>query len=266
MTLEAKRGSKPFSEGAVAGAHAAVKAFEEIASFMSFIRLPAAKIHTVPNNIPAPVREMALSVLCLEEDDFTPMAAVAGTTSDFAAHAMVESGADYAIVNNGGDIAFCVPDGKTLKAGIISDIATGKVTHRLEIFGMSAGGFATSGLGGRSLTKGIAQSVTAIAKRASLADAAATAIANACICVDPAIERCFAEEIDYNSDIAGQLVTKSVGRLRKESVSIALEAGAERARELIDKNMIIGAVIFVSGKIVIVKDNSLEKIFEVTKL
>ncbi|MCF0247369.1 MAG: hypothetical protein HUJ86_02050 [Synergistes sp.] len=156
---------------------------------------------------------------------------------------------------------------KFLKVALIGDVNTGKITHSLKI--RSSGeiaGLATSGMGGRSLTRGIASAVTALASDSSKADAAATAIANACDCDDPAIERCFAEELDYGTDIRGLLVTKSVGKLRDGSAELALSAGTKRAEELIGKGMIYGAVIFVAGLAKTVKSKEAEELFEIAEL
>ena len=185
---------------------------------------------------------------------------------------MAAHGADYALANNGGDIAWHISRGQStprdfLKVGLISDINGGRTTHSLKIksFG-EIRGLATSGLGGRSLTRGIASAVTALAPDSSRADAAATAIANACYCNDPAIEQCLAEELDYGTDIRGLTVTKSVGCLRSGSAELALEAGCRRAETLIGKGMIFGAVLFVAGAMQIVKTKERGDLFEVAAL
>lgn len=270
MTLEARKGHAPYTDAAVYGAQKALDAFDEIAAHLDFLRSPAGKIGRIPSDLPLPVRKMAESVKMLQEDDFTSMAAVAGTISDFAAKAMQEYGASYAIANNGGDIAcYMAPEeGDSLRVGLISDISTGRVTHVLRINALDKiRGLATSGLGGRSLTRGIASAVTVMSSDSSKADAAATAIANACICDDPAIHQCLACEIDYGTDIPNLMVTESVGRLRPGSAEKALLAGGDRARELLDKGMILGAVIFVFGAVSVVeKCVQGEHLFQVTQL
>lgn len=294
MTLEARRRGRPFTEGAVAGAEKVLEVFGEFAVYLDYLRRPVAAIASLPESAPRAVRKMTESVMMLGEDDFTPLAAVAGTTADFAVEAMAACGADYALANNGGDIAWrispeqCAPssvhpdehlkfsqeaDLRTrsprdfLKVGLISDINNGRATHSLKIRSFSEiTGLATSGMGGRSLTRGIASAVTALASDSSKADAAATAIANACFCDDPAIEQCRAEELDYGTDISGLLVTKSVGRLRSGSAELALSAGAKRAEELISKGMVLGAVIFVAGAMQVVKTKERGDLFEVAAL
>ena len=253
MTLEAEANGLPFTEAAVFGAKKVLEVFDDLVSFINIIRTPMGHMKELPQNTPWVCKKMIESVSLLEEEDFTPMAAVAGTVSDMAVYAMIAHGADYAIANNGGDIAWQLPNNKnrTLRVGLISDIKSGKTTHKLEINPQSPiRGIATSGMGGRSLTRGIASAVTVLAASGSKADAAATAIANACFCNDPAIEQCPAEEIDYGTDIPGLLVTRSVGRMKEESVQAALEAGRTRTAELINKGLILGAIIFVQGKMV----------------
>ena len=269
MTLEARRNGGAFTEAAVAGAERVLEVFSELAVYLDHIRRPVGKKLTLPDITPCAVRKMTESVMMLEEEDFTPLAAVAGTTSDLAVEAMVFSGADYALANNGGDIAWSISPGQRdfLKVGLISDINSGRTTHSLKIKSFSEiRGLATSGMGGRSLTRGIASAVTVLASDSSKADAAATAIANACYCNDPAIEQCRAEELDYGTDIPGLLVTKSVGSLKSGSAETALSAGVGRAGQLIDKGMIFGAIIFVAGTMQVVETKERGRLFEVAEL
>ncbi|MEG2184223.1 MAG: hypothetical protein RRY12_06065 [Cloacibacillus sp.] len=269
MTLEARRDGHAFTEAAISGAERVLEIFDEFGTHLNFLRGQAGKIISIPDSLPPAVRKMTESVMLLQEDDFTPMAAIAGTTSDFAVEAMTAHGADYALVNNGGDIAWRISQEQKdfLKVGLISDIDNGRPTHSLKIKSFSAiRGLATSGLGGRSLTRGIASAVTTLASDSSKADAAATAIANACYCDDPAIKQCVAEELDYGTDIAGLLVTKSVGCLKSGSAERALAAGSRRADQLIDNGMIFGAIIFVAGRMNVVSSQKNGSLFEVSKL
>lgn len=78
------------------------------------------------------------------------------------------------------------------------------------------GGIATSGLGGRSFTKGIASAASAFSTNAAVADAAATVIGNFSNVNDPNIKRCMAETLYPDTDIPGEWVTQEVGELSKE--------------------------------------------------
>ncbi len=270
MTLEAKRNGFPLTEGAIAGAEKAIEVFNDLAVYLEIIRKPVSKINDIPDHAPEAVKKMVNSVRILNEPDFTPLAAVAGTVSDLAVEEISKYGSDFAMANNGGDIAWRVNEtGRdSIRAALISDIKIGNKTHSLEIKSFrETRGIATSGMGGRSLTRGIASAVTVLAENSSMADAAATSIANACICDDPAIIQCLAEELDYGTDIKGLLVTRSVGILKKESVFKALLSGKERAETLMKCGMICGAVIFVSGEMAVVRGSDPQKcLFEVKKL
>jgi ApbE superfamily uncharacterized protein (UPF0280 family) len=271
MTVEASRQGSPFTPAALAGAERALAALEELARRLPVVRRPVGELvqglqgtrwavgepapcspaarDDWPEEWPEPLRRMVAAVLRLEEDDFTPLAAVAGAIAELALEAAVAAGATRAIVNNGGDIALRVPEGERVRVGIVSDLAARRCTHVLEVSGESGiGGVATSGLGGRSLTKGIASAAVALSASASVADAAATAIANATNCDHPAIQRCLAEEIDPGTDIRGHVVTRAVGELPEEAQEAALWAGAARARALQQRGVVRGWVIFVGTR------------------
>jgi hypothetical protein len=101
----------------------------------------------------------------------------------------------------------------------------------------------TSGIGGRSFTRGIASAVTVLAENASIADAAATAIGNACFVQDPNIRQIPAEQIDPNTDLVGQLVTIGIGKLTRSKCEIAQNKALERAEDLVAGGDIDGALI-----------------------
>ena len=270
MILEARKNGTPLSEAAVAGADKAIEVFNDLSVYLEIIRKPVSEIKDIPDHAPEAVKRMVNSVRMLNEPDFTPLAAVAGTVSDLVVEEISKYGSDFAMANNGGDIAWRVNEAgrESIRAALISDIKIGNKTHSLEIKSFrETRGIATSGMGGRSLTRGIASAVTVLAENSSMADAAATSIANACICDDPAIIQCLAEELDYGTDIKGLLVTRSVGILKKESVFKALLSGKERAETLMKCGMICGAVIFVSGEMAVVRGSDPKRcLFEVKKL
>ena len=270
MILEARKNGTPLSEAAVAGADKAIEVFNDLSVYLEIIRKPVSEIKDIPDHAPEAVKRMVNSVRMLNEPDFTPLAAVAGTVSDLVVEEISKYGSDFAMANNGGDIAWRVHEAGrgSIRVALISDIKIGNKTHSLEIKSFrEIRGIATSGIGGRSLTRGIASAVTVLAENSSMADAAATSIANACICDDPAIIQCMAEELDYGTDIKGLLVTKSVGNLKDESISAAILSGKNRAEELIKCGMIQGAVIFVSGEMAVIHSNDSKRcLFDVKKL
>ena len=179
----------------------------------------------------------------------TPMAAVAGAVADEVLSAMVVSGGlSRAYVNDGGDIAIHLTPGRTYRAAMAGLDAgdLGRVTIQA---GDGIGGIATSGRGGRSLSFGIAQSVTVLGPSAAAADAAATLIANA---VDlpghPAVNRCPASEIQPDSDLGERLVTVSVGRLSAAETAQALDRGLAEARLMQAAGLITGAALFLNDQ------------------
>ena len=78
------------------------------------------------------------------------------------------------------------------------------------------GGVCTSGLGGRSLTRGIAGGVTVFSRRCALADACATHIANCSYIESPRVHTCLAGEIEPESDIASLRIVTAVEPLLQE--------------------------------------------------
>lgn len=179
----------------------------------------------------------------------TRMAAVAGAVADTVLAAMVARVAlRRAWVNNGGDIAL------HLDAGARFDIAMagtdGRDLGRVALGAAEGiGGLATSGTGGRSLSRGIADSVTVLARDAAAADVAATLIANA---VDlpghPAIRRDPAHALDPDSDLGARRVVTGVGALTRDEAGAALGAGARVAREMRGAGLIAGAALFLRGR------------------
>jgi len=85
----------------------------------------------------------------------TPMAAVAGSVADEMLQAMRAARAlDKAYVNNGGDIAFHLAPGHTLRAGIFADAPYKSLDGAVTLtHDRAVRGIATSGRGGRSLSR-----------------------------------------------------------------------------------------------------------------
>ena len=183
----------------------------------------------------------------------TPMAAVAGAIADHVLGAMMTSchtaNATKISVNNGGDIAFWTADGATTRAAL-----AGMAGGSLTLQGPTAWrGIATSGFGGRSLSPGIADSVTVLADCAARADVAATLIAGAVDCADAAgIERLPACEVDPDSDLGDRLVTIAVPELRPAQIADALTRGRDLATAMLQGGQMAGAVILLQGDVAIV--------------
>jgi len=193
-------------------------------------------------------RKMLESVALIGDPDLTPMAAVAGTIADGVADFLVSRGMTKVIVENGGDIALRLAQGERVVVGVRPRVDRESLSHCLRLDGTSPSwGVATSGLGGRSFTRGIAWSATVLAPKASTADAAATAVANATWVPCQQARRARAGELDPNSDIAGLEVTLEVGELPLEISSKALELGLAKAMGLKAEGVIEGAFLCVGS-------------------
>jgi len=118
-----------------------------------------------------------------------PMAAVAGVIAKLALEAMMEKGATYAVVDNGGDIS--VLNDRPAIIGIyagsspIKDLAL-ELPPRNKPLGICT----SSGTVGPSISFGFADASLVISEDPALADAAATALGNA-VSADGPLEDCF---------------------------------------------------------------------------
>lgn len=190
-------------------------------------------------------RLMAQTVARFAPVFITPMAAVAGAGAETILASLCDGpGIFKAYVNNGGDVAFHLTEGQHMQVAIAAD-AGGTIRIRSED---PVRGIATSGRGGRSHSLGIADSVTVLARSATLADAAATLIANA---VDlpghPAIARTPARDLAPDSDLGDRLVTTGLGPLAAREITAALAAGSMRAETLRARGLIDAALLTLRG-------------------
>jgi hypothetical protein len=194
------------------------------------------------------VLKMISSVLRIGDEDLTPMAAVAGTIADEVADFLFEHGMTKVLVDNGGDVAVRANREEPITVGIRPDVNDHTVSYVIGLDpDLHSHGVATSGLGGRSLTRGIASAATVVARTASLADAAATAVANASFLEDEQVWRCPAEELDPYTDIAGLDITVKVGPLSEEKKIRAVSQAIRRAEDLVRREVILGAFVAVQG-------------------
>ncbi|MGE6738734.1 UPF0280 family protein [Allorhizobium pseudoryzae] len=182
----------------------------------------------------------------------TSMAAVAGAVADEVLAAIKlgfspDDCPERIFVNNGGDIALHLSGEAEFSVGIAQDDGNG-----LGRFTVTASepvrGIATSGRGGRSLSLGIADSVTVLADDAASADAAATIIANA---IDlpghPSIRRTPASSVKDDSDLGDLPVVIDVAPLPAVAIARALDSGQEMAEHLIHRGLITRAALFLQG-------------------
>ncbi|MGD8291751.1 MAG: hypothetical protein PVF37_08590 [Desulfobacterales bacterium] len=246
LIIRAWNENQPQIKLARQAAEKSISYLESVARCRSVLSQPFSEIKVLPEEKLA--RVMIASVSAVGDEDLTPLAAVAGTIADAVADWLFDRGTSRVIVDNGGDIAVRLADGETATVGIRPKISSPLISHLIELdSGSSNWGVTTSGIGGRSFTRGIASAVTVLAAKASVADAAATAVANACFVEDEAIIQSPAEQIDPGTDLLGLCVTTEVGSLIPEKALIALDAGRRKAEYLAKKDIIVGAFIAIEN-------------------
>ncbi|WP_170334803.1 UPF0280 family protein [Ruegeria arenilitoris] len=178
----------------------------------------------------------------------TRMAAVAGAVADDVLSAMRDAASlNRASVNNGGDIAIFLGPGQTFNISMSG--LEGQELGRIALCAEDRiGGVATSGRGGRSLSLGIADSVTVLAQSAAQADVAATLIANAVDLPDhPAIHRVPAIELRDDTDLGTRLVPVSFGALTAPVIRDALQRGLDAAEDMRARGLISAAHLSLQG-------------------
>lgn len=239
---------RPLTDLAMEGGRVAFKVLAELALFHAVIKKKTVELE-VKRGYPDVVKRMIHATQEMGEPDLTPLAAVAGASSDVVADFIISRGGTKVIVDNGGDIAIRLKEGEVVRVGIKTEIDAEKPSYVVSFDStMCLGGVATSGLGGRSFTKGVASAVTVVAPNASLADAAATVIGNFTNVQAPAIVRSRAETLYPDTDIPGEWVTTKVGALSPQKVHEALRNGLKKAEEISQKGLIRGAFIALQGE------------------
>ena len=243
LAIRAWQNSRPQIALGRQAAQASFTYLEAVAKHKTVLSDFAGNIKALPENDLA--QRMIESVRAIGDIDLTPMAAVAGTLADAVADWLFIRGSSKVVVDNGGDIAIRLAAGETATVGIRPQIDRLDISHIAQLDDCrSSWGVTTSGLGGRSFTRGIASAVTVLAASASVADAAATAIANACFVRDKNIRQAPAEQIDPNTDLAGKMVTISIGKLTGDKRKVAQINALQRAEDLVACGVIAGALIF----------------------
>lgn len=185
----------------------------------------------------------------------TAMAAVAGSVAQALIRCYESASIQRAYVNNGGDIALHLAGDSFFDVGLVSEAEPPSGLPRIDgRFRVHAGspvrGIATSGWRGRSLSMGIADSVTVLAATAAQADAAATVVANAVNIDNPRIVRVPADGVRDQSDLGARLVTRAVPPLSHRQAAQALDAGRQTAQALVDAGHILGAALCLQGQLV----------------
>ncbi|SHI32223.1 hypothetical protein SAMN02745751_00009 [Dethiosulfatibacter aminovorans DSM 17477] len=228
-----------------------IEQFNRMLVYMKIIK--SHESYRVMGEYPLVLNKMISAVNLLGDSSFSPLAAVAGSFSEYALERALKYGGERVIVNNGGDIALKDLTGKSFIVGIpIEDLTQGL---RIEITPeMKIEGICTSGLGGRSFTKGIATKAVALGQKASVADVCATYLGNMTNVDDPNIIRVPAEEIDEGTDIPGHLITVKVGKIDRQKKLMALLNGFEAAEGLVENSIITGAAIVLEKDILTIPE------------
>jgi len=259
MTIFASKAGCLLTDAAKESAVYAMQVLADLAAVKSFAAQAQTKFNEQCHltDFPEVLQRMVQSVQLSGDVTLTPMAAVAGTIADMAAEWLTAQGATKVIVNNGGDIAIRLLAGEHTTVGIAPAIGLSP-SHVIHIEATSVrpiGGIATSGLGGRSFTKGIATAAVVAAGSASFADACATSVGNATYVEHPNIICALAQELDPNTDIWGHTVVREVGVLPEAVLQQALYNGWQRANELYQSGLINGAAIFVQNIGIMIPEN-----------
>ncbi len=255
---------------AIEAAHAlAWQRFEgvlgELVAELPLLRRPIAG----PCRLTGPIaRRMWLACEPYREGYITPMAAVAGAVAQELIAYYERDGIERAWVNDGGDIAWYLAAQRSLRVGLFADLSrldADQILHGIRSDGqldvthdMPVRGVATSGWRGRSFSRGIADSVTVLARTAAEADAAATVIANAVDVSDARIVRKPACELKDDSDLGAIAVTVDVPPLGAEVTRRALAAGARCAASLRDAGRIWSCTLVCQGQVTYVGETQFE--------
>jgi ApbE superfamily uncharacterized protein (UPF0280 family) len=249
MTIAVSKEGIPSPGLAQEGAEKALELLKTLADLLSVIKRRSHTIKRV-QGLPSIVQRMIQATQQMEDPYLTPLAAVAGAVSDEVADFLEARDGSRIIVNNGGDIALRLRRDETIKVGVRLDVQRQACAYSLMVTGMMGiGGVATSGLGGRSFTKGLASAVVAIGQSAVYADAAATVLGNSTWVDDPNIDTELAEKLYPDTDIAGQRVVIKVGQIEEKKIGEAMQNGLRTASLLIDKGLIRGGIVALKGRV-----------------
>lgn len=248
MTVEAKRNGQPMMAEMVKAVEKMPAVLESLVEVLALAKQPWPRI-AAARRLPPILRCMLESVAMTRDETLTPMAAVAGTFADMLADNLTVAGATKVIVNNGGDIALRLTMNETARVGISPKSGGAEPCCYLPLDARSGiGGVTTSGLGGRSLTLGVADAVVVLGRNASIADACSTLIANSTDVACSQVHREPARRVFPDTDIPEMWVTTDVDDLPDWAIGEALSRGLEKTKKLVRKKIIFGAIIFVAGK------------------
>jgi len=259
MTIFASLHGQPQTEAVKTAALFAMTILDELATCRQTAGQQQSAIID-SDDYPEILKNMIEAVKCSGDTTLTPMAAVAGSIADMVADYLSIAGATKVIVNNGGDIALRLAQHETAAVGVAPIIGGGQ-THIIHVKAEDGiGGIATSGLGGRSFTKGIATAAIVAAHRAAIADACATSIANATYTPHSSIKVGLAGNIDPDSDITNHVVVYEAYDVPAEIAEQALYNGYQQAQDFYQRKLIAGVALFICNWGVMLPDHFISPI------
>lgn len=227
----------------------------EIAAVLPLLSVPwplvdVERLRDAGTGVPLRMWEAARST---GHPDMTPMCAVAGAVGDaLADRVLAEMRTDSLVkivVSNGGDVSLRLRAGTSATVGLVPTLDAPGVDETVEIHAADpVRGVATSGLGGRGFTQGVADAVTVFAATGAQADALATRLCNASFVDSPRVVQCLAGTVRPGCDIAGLPVTVAVGTLTEDEKDTALEGICRSAQPLIDTAVLYALRASVQGK------------------
>ena len=197
----------------------------------------------------------------------TPMASVAGSISEMLLLKVLEKfDVNKIYINNGGDISLYISKNEKFDFSI-----GGEANYIVEYANINGiGGIATSGWRGRSFSMGIADSVTVIADKASVADTAATLICNKIDLINSnKVKKRIANKLYEDTDLNDKLITVSVENLTESEIKEAALKGKNISEHFISKKFVKSVIINLQNNILIlghkfnIKFNNKIKMLEV---
>lgn len=198
--------------------------------------------------LPEVARRMVEATQAVDGITLTPMAAVAGAIADVLLERILsEYRPDFLFVNNGGDVSVYSRDGEGFWVALGDIEAEGRWRRLLWVSGLKRVGIATSGLGGRSFTMGVCDSVTVFAESGSLSDAAATFVCNATFLERACARKAKASDLDPLSDLGEEEVVLERRPLWPWEAEEALAKGLEAAWALKRRGVILEALLCLEG-------------------
>jgi len=248
MVISASRQGAPLAEQCISACEVAVACLFELEPELQKLKRSWTRMD--PMSLNGIGLKMWQAVSVTADSELTPMAAVAGAVSDRVADWLVAQGATKVIVNNGGDVAIRLMAGETTTVGISPNLVDAGFSKVVRLTSAdNIGGIATSGLGGRSFTCGVMESVTVLAKSCAVADAFATSLANSSYIDSPAVRRVLARSIDPDTDIPDLMVTEMVGRLTPLEIDQSITQVKEKIWPAIRTELISACLVSVQGRV-----------------